>query len=394
MRYLTADNDAHAHQERRAIPLARPDIGKKEREAVLEVLRTPNLSLGPKLEEFEEKIAEYAEVKYAVAVNSGTSALHLIIKALGIGDHDEVITTPFSFIASANCILFERARPVFVDIDPKTLNIDPDKIEERITDRTKAILAVDVFGQPADWDRLEELAQRHNLKLIEDSAEALGAEYLSKSGWKKAGSFGDAAIFAFYPNKQITTGEGGVILTDNEELAKLCRSLRNQGRGEGDGWLRHERLGYNYRLSDINCALGLAQLSRIDEILEKREQVAQLYNDRLKEIEGVEIPYISPEVKMSWFVYVIQLNTKYTREDRDRILRELKARGIGCSDYFQPIHLQPFYRELGYREGDFPITEAVSARTIALPFYNDLTEQEIDYVVENLADILGSMVRR
>lgn len=366
------------------IPLARPDITELERKAVLEVLNTPNLSLGPKLEEFEKKLAEYAGVKYAVAVNSGTSALHLIVKALGIKEGDEVITTPFSFIASANCILFERARPVFVDIEPKMLNIDPARIEERITDRTKAILAVDVFGHPADWDRLQEIADKHNLKLIEDSAEALGAEYKGK----KAGSFGDAAILAFYPNKQITTGEGGMILTNDEEIASLCRSLRNQGRGEGGGWLQHERLGYNYRLSDINCALGVAQLARIDEILAKRERVAQMYNQRLKEIDGVEIPYVSPKVKMSWFVYVIRLSEEYSREDRDRILQELKRRGIGCSNYFQPIHLQPFYRELGYREGDFPVTEGVAARTIALPFYNNLSEREIDYVASNLKSLL------
>jgi perosamine synthetase len=366
------------------IPLARPEITEKEIEAVVAVLRTPNLSLGPKLEEFERRLADYVGTKYGVAVNSGTSALHLIIKALGISEGEEVITTPFSFIASANCILFERARPVFVDIDPRTLNIDPGRIEAAITPRTKAILAVDVFGHPADWDRLEAIARRHGLLLIEDSAEALGAEYKGR----KAGSFGQAGVFGFYPNKQITTGEGGMIVTNNEDLARLCRSLRNQGRGEGDGWHQHERLGYNYRLSELSCALGLAQLSRLEEILAKRERVAQMYNERLRDLDGVEIPYVSPEVKMSWFVYVVRLSEEYSREDRDRILRELKARGIGCSNYFPPIHLQPFYRELGYREGDFPITESVSARTIALPFYNNLTEREIDYVVQSLEELL------
>jgi len=375
------------------IPLARPDITEREIKAVVAVLRTPHLSLGPKLTEFEEKLAEYAVVKYAVAVNSGTSALHLIIKALGIKEGDEVITTPFSFISSANCILFERARPVFVDIDPKTLNIEIEKIVGTLASlhvsklkRVKAILAVDVFGQPADWDRLQEIAEEYDLKLIEDSAEALGAEYKDE----KAGGFGDAAVFAFYPNKQITTGEGGAVLTDDEEIAELCRSLRNQGRGASGGWLQHERLGYNYRLSDINCALGIAQLERIAEILAKRERVAQLYNERLKVIDGVGIPDVSPEVKMSWFVYVIRLANSYIRADRDRVLQELKRRGIGCSNYFQPIHLQPLYRELGYKEGDSPVTEEIAAWTIALPFYNNLTEQEIDYVVGNLADILRS----
>ncbi len=231
---------------------------------------------------------------------------------------------------------------------------------------------------------MQEIAEKHGLRLIEDSAEALGAEYKGK----KAGSLGDVAIFGFYPNKQITTGEGGMILTNDEEIASLCRSLSNQGRRKGDGWHEHERLGYNYRLSDINCALGIAQLERIEEILEKRERVAQMYNERLKDIDGVEIPHVLPDVKLSWFVYVIRLSEEYSREDRDQILQELRHKGIGCSDYFQPIHLQPFYRELGYREGDFPITESIAARTIALPFYNNLSEGEIDYVVSNLKLLL------
>ena len=388
------------------IPLARPDITEREIEAVVEVLKTSHLALGPKLKEFEDVIAAYAGVRCAVAVNSGTSALHLIIRALGIGPGDDVITTSFSFIASSNCILFERAKPVFVDIDARSLNIDPERIEAAITPKTKAILAVDVFGHPADWPRLEKIAEKHDLLLIEDSAEALGSEYRSRKSrvasrepesqensgyaqWKKAGTFGDAAVFAFYPNKQITTGEGGMVLTDDEEIAKLCRSLRNQGRGEGDEWLAHERLGYNYRMSDINCALGIAQLARINEILEKRERVALMYNERLKDIDEVAIPYVCPDVKIGWFVYVIRLSDQYTREGRDQILQKLKQRGIGCGNYFQPIHLQPFYRKtFGYKEGDFPITEQIASRTIALPFYNNLTEGEVDYVVENLDDIL------
>ncbi|MEM4283803.1 MAG: DegT/DnrJ/EryC1/StrS family aminotransferase [Candidatus Caldarchaeum sp.] len=367
------------------IPLARPDITEHEIQAVVSVLRTPHLSLGPKLGEFEHKIASYAGVRYAIAVNSGTSALHLIVRALNLKEGDEVITTPFSFVASSNCLLFERVTPVFVDIDPQTLNLDVRQIEVKITEKTRAILAVDVFGHPAEWDELERIARKYNLKLIEDSAEALGAEYKGR----KAGSFGDAAVFAFYPNKQITTGEGGVILTNSEELAQLCRSLRNQGRGEGDEWLQHQRLGYNYRLSDINCALGIAQLERLEEILKKRERVAQMYNERLQNIKGVHIPYVAPHVKISWFVYVIRLGEEYTQVDRDRILKELRARGIGCSNYFSPIHLQPFYRALfGYKPGDFPVTESVAARTIALPFYNNLTEAQIDYVVETLRSLL------
>ena len=368
------------------IPLSNPDITELEIRYVTDVLRTPNLSLGPKLAEFETRMAEFVGVKYAVATNSGTSALHLIIKALRIKDGDEVITTPFSFVSSANCILFERARPVFVDIDPLTLNIDVNLIEERITAKTRAILAVDIFGYPAEWSKLEQLAKKHHLKLVEDSCEALGAEYKGR----KAGTFGEAAAFAFYPNKQMTTGEGGIIVTNSREIADLCRSMRNQGRGDGDEWLEHQRLGYNYRLSDINCALGIAQLERIEELLAKRERVARMYNMKLKDWQEVRIPCSSPEVRRSWFVYAVVLEDRYSRENRDKILQELRKRGIGCSNYFTPIHLQPFYVEMfGFKKGDFPVTEHISERTIALPFYNNLSETEVDFVVENLKEIVG-----
>jgi perosamine synthetase len=366
------------------IPLARPDITDLERRYVMDVLETPQLSSGPKLAEFENRLAAYAGVRHAVVVNSGTSALHLIVRALDIGEGDEVITTPFSFISSSNCILFERGRPVFVDIEPDALNIDPAQIARAITPRTRAILAVDVFGHPARWDELTKLARDHHLRLIEDSAEAIGSAYRGR----KCGSFGDAAVFAFYPNKQITTGEGGAVLTDDGAIARLCLSLRNQGRAEGDGWLQHARLGYNYRLSDINCALGLAQLERIDEILEARTKVASFYNECLGGLSRVGVPHVAPDVKMSYFVYVVRLSHDYTRRDRDRILRQLQTRGIGCSDYFTPIHLQPFYRELGYREGDFPVTEMVAARTIALPFYTRLSREHIEYVVKQLKELL------
>ena len=370
------------------IPLSSPDITDLEIKHVTGVLRTPNLSLGPMLVEFETKMAGLVGVEYAVAVNSGTSALHLIIRSLGIKDGDEVITTPFSFIASANCILFERATPVFVDIDPLTLNIDVNLIEERITNKTKAILAVDVFGYPANWDRLEQIANEYNLKLIEDSCEALGAEYKGR----KAGTFGEAAAFSFYPNKQITTGEGAVIVTKDREIANLCCSMRNQGRADSDEWLEHQSLGYNYRLSDINCALGIAQLERISEILAKREQVAQMYNMKLKDWHMVRIPFSSPDVKRSWFVYVVILEDKYSIEIRDRILQELRRRGIGCRNYFTPIHLQPFYVEMfGFKQGDFPVTEHISERTIALPFYNNLSDPEIGFVAQSLKEIVTSL---
>ncbi|MEA3442828.1 MAG: DegT/DnrJ/EryC1/StrS family aminotransferase [Chloroflexota bacterium] len=372
------------------IPLSSPDITELEISYVTQVLRTPNLSLGPKLVEFEARMAQFIGVKHAVAVNSGTSALHLIIRALEIKDGDEVITTPFSFISSANCMLFERAKPVFVDIEPLALNIDVTRIEEKITGKTRAILAVDVFGYPVEWNRLEQIAKEHHLKLIEDSCEALGAEYQGK----KLGTFGEAAAFAFYPNKQMTTGEGGIIVTNNEEIAKLCRSMRNQGRGDSDEWLEHQRLGYNYRISDINCALGIAQLERIEELLAKREQVAQMYNMRLKDWTEARIPFSSPEVKRSWFVYVVTLADRYSQENRDNVLQELRRRGIGCSNYFTPIHLQPFYVEMfGFKKGDFPVTEHVSERTIALPFYNNLSEDEIDFVVRSLKEIVSNLRR-
>jgi len=367
------------------IPLARPHITRHEVKAVTDVLSTPHLSLGPMLKEFETRIARYVGVNHAVGVNSGTSALHLVVRGLGIGEGDEVITTPFSFVASANCLLFERAKPVFVDIDSQTLNIDPEKIEEKISAKTRAILAVDVFGHPAAWDQLRVVAARDGLRLIEDSAEAFGSEY----GGRKAGSLGDAGIFGFYPNKQITTGEGGMIVSNDVALVELCRSLRNQGRDESAEWSEHTRLGYNYRLSDLNCALGLAQLHRIDEMLRMRDRVAGMYAVRLRDVPQVSVPYVSPHVKMSWFVYVVRLSEDYSRAHRHRILLGLRERGIGCSNYFDPIHLQPFYRELfGYREGDFPVTEAIASRTIALPFHNELTESEIEFVVSQLRDLL------
>ena len=364
------------------IQLSKPDITKEDKKAVADVLETSFLSLGQKYKEFEKMMAEYANVKYAVAVNSGTSGLHLIIRALGIVKGDEVITTPFSFISSSNCILFEQARPIFVDIDEKTFNIDVKKIEEKITKKTKAILAVDVFSQPADWAELKKIAKKHKLYLIEDSAEALGSEYKGK----KCGSFGDAAVFAFYPNKQITTGEGGVILTNNKKIAALCGSMANQGRKVLNGkWLEHARLGYNYRLDEMSCALGIAQMKRIKEILKKRTKAAQLYDKKLKDIKELEIPYIKPKNKLSWFVYVVKLNKELAGKKRDKIIDEMTKRGIQCGNYFQAIHLQPFYKkEFGYKRGDFPVAENIASRTLALPFFNNLKKEEVDFVAENL----------
>ena len=279
------------------VPLSSPDIVEKDIEAVVRVMKTRFLSIGPKVVEFEKRMGSYSGTKYAVAVNSGTSALHLIIRGIGIGEGDVVITTPFSYIASSNCILFERARPLFVDIEEETLNLDADKVEEKLESmsgkelaRVKALLVVDAFGQPADWDRFKEVGKKYNLKLIEDSAEALGSEYKRK----RAGSLGEVGVFAFYPNKQISTGEGGVLVTDNEELARLARSMRNQGSGESGEWLDYERLGYNYRMDELSAALGCSQMERIEEILDKRAKVAGIYGKKLAEVEEVQVPFIKP----------------------------------------------------------------------------------------------------
>jgi len=368
------------------IPLAAPDLGPAERDAVLAVLESGRLSLGPRLEEFEGALARRAGTTHAVATSSGTAALHLAVRALGLGEGDEVITTPFSFVASANCLLFEGVRPVFVDIEPDTLNIDPDRVAAAVGERTRAVLAVDVFGHPADWSRLREVARGKRLWLIEDSAEALG----SSLNGRAAGGLGDVGIFGFYPNKQITTGEGGALVTDDAEWANLCASLRNHGRDPGDdSWLEHRRLGYNYRLSELACALGLAQLARLDELMERRSRVAAWYDERLADVPRVQRPRSRENVELSWFVYVVRLDEGYARDDRDRVIRQLRARGIGCREYFPPIHLQSFYRErFGHAPGDFPVTETAAARTIALPFHAGVRESEVDEVVTTLRDLL------
>lgn len=378
------------------VHLSRPDITNREIDMVNEVISSPILALGPKVVQFEQMIADYVGRRHAIAVNSGTSGLHLLIRAFGIGEGDEVITTPFSFIASSNCILYERAKPVFVDVEPETGNIAPELIEAAITPRTKAILPVDAFGQPARLDSIRAIADKHGIPVIEDACEALGSSY--KGQMAGSGTFSQAAVFAFYPNKQITTGEGGMVVTDDDKIAALCRSLRNQGRREAEPtedaaeafanlWLSHERLGYNYRMDELSAALGVAQMSRIEEILAKRERVAELYNERLGQVPGVKLPYIAPEVtRMSWFVYVIRVGVEEKTPERqakvrNRVMKRLLENEIGCRPYFTPIHLQPFYRrEFGYKEGDFPVTEELGRTSIAIPFHNHLTEAEIDYV--------------
>ena len=362
------------------VPLSRPDITDLEVAAVEQALRSPFLSMGSEVERFEAAIATYVGSRFGIAVNSGTSGLHLLIRAFGIGEGDEVITTPFSFVASSNCILYERARPAFVDVEPDTLNINPDAIEAAITPRTKAILPVDAFGHPARLDEIKGTAERHGLRVIEDSCESLGSRY--KGLMAGSPSYCDGAVFAFYPNKQITTGEGGMIVTADEETARLCRSMRNQGRGEANIWLSHERLGYNYRLDEMSAALGVAQMQRIEDILTKRARVAAEYEKRLSRLQGVQTPRPAAEVDISWFVYVIRLDE---RINRDRVMQHLLDNGVGCRPYFTPIHLQPFYREqFGYKEGDFPETERAGRTCLAIPFHNNLTDVEVDYVVENL----------
>jgi len=370
------------------INLSRPDITQAEIDAVCHVLTGLDLSLGPKLDEFEKTLAEYIGRKRGVAVNSGTSGLFLCAKALGIGHGDEVITTPFTFIASATSIMMAGAKPVFVDIDPVSLNIDPAKIEKKITEKTKAILPVVIFGNPTGLDEVCRIADRHNLPVIEDSCEGLG----SILNGKKVGSFGTMSVFGFYPNKQITTGEGGMILTDDDKLADACVSLRNQGRSRMGGWLAHERLGYNFRLSDINCALGIVQLSRLEEFIAKRSHVAQMYQQFLADNDRLIVPKEPDDCRMAWFVFVVRLTEKYTLSQRDKILNDMRQRRIQVSNYFPPVHLQPFMaQKFGYRQGDFPITDSVCRSTIALPFHNNLSPEEVETVCTELADCLDSL---
>ena len=363
-------------QER--VPLSRPDISQADIDAVVAVLKTPHLSLGPKLPAFEKAFAEHLGLRHGVAVNSGTSALHLAVRSLGLKAGDEMITSPFTFVATANCALFEGARPVFVDIDEQTWNVDVAQLEAAVTQRTRLLMPVHIFGRPMPMDTVMEIAARRGIPVVEDACEALGATYKGC----QVGTFGAASTFAFYPNKQMTTGEGGMIVTRDDHLADLCRSMRNQGRAAGAGWLAHARLGYNYRLSDINCALGLSQLARLPEFLAARRRVAQRYIEKLSELDEIVLPAPYREGEMSWFVFVVRLADRFSQGQRDRLLESLRAQGIGTNNYFSPVPLQPFYREqFGYKPGDFPVTDRISARTFALPFYNRLTPEDQDLVV-------------
>ncbi len=372
------------------IPMSSPDLNDADRQAVIDVINTPNLSMGKWTPAFEKTFCDLTGAKHAIAVNSGTAGLHLCVRAAGIGAGDLVITTPFSFVASSNVMLFENAIPIFVDVDPRTGNLDPElvadaaknienylprTVEPKHASALRAILPVDVFGQPADMDAINAVAKEHGLRVIEDSCEALGAMYKGKH----AGTLGEFGVFAFYPNKQITTGEGGVIITNNDEAAHFMRAMRNQGRAPGDTWLQHTHLGYNYRIDEMSAAMGTTQMSRLGEIMAKREQVAGWYEARLSEIEGVEIPFVeSFTTKSSWFVYVIRFDKKI---NRDEIAKRLDARGIPVRPYFLPIHLQPYIaKQFGYKEGDFPVTEDLGKRGLAIPFSGIMTEEQVDQV--------------
>jgi perosamine synthetase len=367
----------------RAIPLSSPYLDERDEQLVLEVLRSGRLSLGPAIDRFEELFAETVGAPYAAAVSSGTSGLHLLSVIGGLGEGDEVITSPYSFVASANCFIYEGATPVFADVDERTMNLDPAAVEAALTERTKGIVAVDIFGYPCELDALRALAEKHGLVLIQDACEALGAEYKGQP----VGSHGVDAVFAFYPNKQMTTGEGGIVTTHDEERWRRLVSLRNQGRADGGGWLEHARLGFNYRIDDVRAALGIGQLEKLDTILALRRAAAKRYAELLSEIEGLELPLEDDADHVrSWFVYVVKLARG---TDRERVIADLERQGIATSRYLPSIHLQAYMRErYGFREGLCPVSEDLSQRTLALPFFTAIEAEDQERVAEALTAAL------
>jgi perosamine synthetase len=369
----------------REIPLSRPWLDEREEELVLEVLRSGRLSLGPWIERFEEEVAELVGAPYAAALSSGTAGLHLLCQIAALGPGDEVITSPLSFVASANCFVAEGATPVFADVDPVTLNLDPAAVEAAITERTKAIVAVDMFGYPCELDELRTLAEREGLRLIEDACESIGAEYRGTP----LGGHGPSAVFAFYPNKQMATGEGGVVTTHSEEEWQLLQSLRNQGRAyEGGGWFHHVRLGLNYRWTDIQAAIGIAQLEKLDRILELRAAAAARYGGLLDGLAGVEAPNgDDADHRRSWFVYVVKLDPGL---DRDSVMDALRREGVATAEYVPCIHLQPYMRErYGFSEGLCPVAEDTARRTMALPFFTQIEAGDQDRVIDVLSRAVG-----
>ena len=369
----------------REIPLAKPLLDEREEELVLEALRSRRLALGPRLSQFEAAFARLLGVEHVSAVSSGTSGLHLAIRAAGVEAGDEVLTTPFSFVASANCLLYENAHPVFCDIDRRTLNIDPRAAAAAVGERTSGLLPVHIFGYPADLPALERLAAERGLWIVEDACEALGARHGDGSA---VGARGNPAVFGFYPNKQLTTGEGGAVVAPSAAAKERIDSERNQGRSPDMGWLDHDRLGFNYRLDDLSCALGLAQIERFDELLSGRARVAALYGEALAGVEDLELP--CPDAggdRRSWFVYVVQLPPGV---DRDGAIRSLRERGVDSKPYLPAIHLMSFYRErFGHREGEFPVCEDVARRSIALPFFPELSDGQVERVVEALRAVIA-----
>jgi perosamine synthetase len=372
------------------IPLARPSIGPREEEFLLETLRSGRLALGPRLAEFEAALSHRLRSRPVSAVSSGTTGLHLAIRAAGIERGDEVVTTPFSFVASANCLLYEGAKPVFCDIDPRTLNLDPDAAAAAVGGRTAGLLPVHIFGYPADLPAFERLAAERRLWLVEDACEALGAFHADGT---PVGARGNLSVFGFYPNKQLTTGEGGAVVCPDTATKERIDSERNQGRAPDMGWLDHDRLGFNYRLDDLSCALGVAQLERLDELLAGRARVAALYSETLADVDGISLP--CPDEggdRRSWFVYVVQLPHGV---DRDAAVLALRERGVDSKPYLPAIHLFSFYRErFGHREGEFPVCEDVARRSLALPFYPELTDGQIEHVVEALREVLATALSR
>jgi perosamine synthetase len=369
----------------RRVALSGPWLDEREEQLVADVLHSGRLSLGPTIDRFEEAFAEAVEAPYAAAVSSGTAGLHLLCITAGVGPGDEVITSPYSFVASANCAIYQGATPVFADIDQRTLNLDPAAVEAAVTERTRAVVAVDIYGYPCELDELGAICDRHGLTLIEDACEALGARFRDRP----VGSHGPSAVFAFYPNKQITTGEGGMVTTNSEEEWRLLRSLRNQGRADSGGWLEHARLGFNYRLDDVRAAIGLGQLEKLDEILTRRSSVASRYRDLLAGIDGLVLPCADDAAhERSWFVYVVTLPAGI---DREAIIAALEDRGVQTARYLPSIHLQPYMRErYGFRAGLCPVAEEMSARTLALPFHALLEEDDQDYVAQSLRAALTS----
>jgi perosamine synthetase len=369
------------------IAMSKPDINEDDVNLVVRALRSGQLSIGPFVDQFEELARAYIGTRHAVAVANGTSGLHLCMRLAGVREGTEVITSPFSFVASANCILYERGTPVFVDIDEETFNIDPAAVDAAITNRTVGILPIHVFGRPADMDRLCKTAAKHSIVLVEDACEAFGAAYRNR----KIGTFGRASVFAFYPNKQMTTGEGAIITTDDSTWDANLRALRNHGRGVMNEWLSHDQMGFNYRLNELSSALGVSQLSRFDELLERRAAVAAKYGERLSVVRGIHtLMPLEGMTRMSWFVYVVRLDASLSR---DQIASRMASKGIPTRNYFPPIHLQPFFREqFGFRAGQFPITERVSSSTIALPFHTNLSEWEIEKICVALSESIDETV--